>query len=133
MPITKDNIEEMISDYCSGMKKIDLCTKYSLTEYGYRKICLKLKERGIEKKKKVDDVFENHLDAFLKTEKAEQYVARKKEEIQNEDQSSSSENKKQKKKVKKEKKRSSKRMTKLQKQAYRRGALKLDSEFIKFQ
>ena len=132
MPITKDNIEDMISDYCSGMKKIHLCTKYSLTEYGYRKICLKLKERGIEKKKKVDDVFENHLDAFLKTEKAEQYVTRKKEEIRNEDQSSSSENKKEKKKVKQKKKRSPTKLSKIQREAYKRGALKLDGEFIKF-
>jgi len=121
MPITKDNIEEMISDYCSGMKKIHLCTKYKLTEYGYRKICLKLKERGVEKKKKVDDVFENHLDAFLKTEKAEQYVIRKKKELENVSPTSSSEDKNIKKK-KKNKKSPTKRS--LMKEAHRRGALK---------
>jgi len=127
MPITKDNIEEMIEDYCSGMKKIHLCTKYKLTEYGYRKICLKLKDRGIEKKKKVDDVFENHLDAFLKTEKAEQYVIRKKEELENVSPTSSSEDKNIK-KNKKKKKSPTKRS--IMKEAYKRGALKKSYKFI---
>lgn len=71
MPFTSEQLSQVILDWTGGMPKVQMCSKYNISEYCYRNLGKELKAKGLRRNTRTKGLFVHELDPLVKKYKDE--------------------------------------------------------------